>query len=104
MADRSVDVYVCLGTSQVKAGRLWSHRRNVESMTFQYSESYLAFSEAYPLDPDLPLVSFAQQTAPGREIFGAFYAKEDQSSETADRGTLATKTDRTSRRRVTFDP
>ena len=72
MPSQEVQVLVCLGETDVSVGRLWSHRRGVESMTFRYDESYLGLGLAYQLDPELPLVSSSLQTAAGRSIFGAF--------------------------------
>lgn len=73
MPEKSVDVFVQIGGSDVLAGRLWTHRRrNTESATFAYESSYLAFPNAYALDPGLPLVAGQQQTPTGRALFGAF--------------------------------
>lgn len=72
MAERSVDVHVIIGRREVLAGRLWSHRRRTESMSFRYDESYLAHPGAYALDPDLPLVTGSLATPLGKSIFGAF--------------------------------
>jgi serine/threonine-protein kinase HipA len=73
MADTIADVIVQIGSEDLPAGRLWSHRRrNTESATFAYDAAYLAHPEAYELDPGLPLVAGQQQTAAGRAIFGAF--------------------------------
>lgn len=41
-------------------------------MTFRYDESYLAHEDAYQLAPELPLILSPQQTAEGRDSFGAF--------------------------------
>jgi serine/threonine-protein kinase HipA len=72
MADREVEVVVQISREDVPAGRLWSHRRRgVESSTFAYAPGYLARSDAYALDPMLPLADGQQQTPPGRPIFGA---------------------------------
>jgi serine/threonine-protein kinase HipA len=73
MADRAVDVAVQFGDEEVIAGRLWSHRRrNTESATFAYTDEYLRWGSAYPLDPALPLVTGQQQTRAGQAMFGAF--------------------------------
>lgn len=72
MTEGSADVYAIIGKRQVLAGRLWSHRRRVESMTFAYDQSYLALPGAYALDPDLPLVTGSLTTLEGKSIFGAF--------------------------------
>jgi len=73
MADREVEVLVCVADAEVLAGRLWCHRRRgVESQTFRYEREYLALPGAYDLDPRLPLVEGAQQTPVGRASFGAF--------------------------------
>jgi serine/threonine-protein kinase HipA len=68
-----VEVVVQIEGADVLAGRLWSHRRRgSESATFGYATEFLARSDAYGLDPALPLVAGQQQTAAGRQIFGAF--------------------------------
>lgn len=73
MADREVDVVLPVRGGEVVAGRLWCHRRRgVESQTFRYASAYLSADGAYELDPQLPLTEASQQTALGREIFGAF--------------------------------
>ena len=73
MAESAVDVLVHIGGEELPAGRLWSHRRrDTESATFSYADSYLGHRDAYPLDPALPLVAGQQQTPVGRAIFGAF--------------------------------
>lgn len=68
-----IDIYVQIGSQELLAGRLWSHRRRgAESMTFVYDDAYLAAPDAYPLDPvQLRMSSGQQQTPVGREIFGA---------------------------------
>ena len=73
MADREVEVWVQIAGEDVHAGRAWSHRHdNVESTTFAYTSAYLRRSDAYALDPALPLFSGQHQTPSNREIFGAF--------------------------------
>ena len=68
-----ISVYVADGEENVLAGRMYSHRRRgVESSSFVYASSYLASSEAYALDPALPLVTGTLQTPAGRALFGAF--------------------------------
>jgi serine/threonine-protein kinase HipA len=72
MADH-VDVIVQIGGEDVRAGRLWSHRRRgTESATFAYETDYLSRPDAYELDPALQLVEGQQQTPEGRAMFGAF--------------------------------
>ena len=73
MADRQVEVFVELGGADVRAGDLWSHRRRGrESATFSYATSYLERSDAYELDPALPLVDGQLQTPAEQALFGAF--------------------------------
>lgn len=68
-----VEVVVQIGRDEVLAGRLRSHRRGrSESATFSYDQGYLAFPDAYALDPGLPLVDGQLQTPSGHLIFGAF--------------------------------
>lgn len=67
------DVYVSITGIDVLAGRMYAHRRrNTESATFTYAESYLGHPDAYPLDPSLPLASGAHQTPLGHVMFSAF--------------------------------
>jgi serine/threonine-protein kinase HipA len=73
MAEREIEVFVQVEGTDLLAGRLWSHRRrNRESATFSYAADYLGHPAAFELDPSLPLQDGLQQTATGREIFGAF--------------------------------
>ena len=73
MAESAVEVFVQVGGEDVPAGALWSHRRRgAESATFAYDPGYLARSDAYALDPALPMVAAQQQTPAGRAMFGAF--------------------------------
>jgi serine/threonine-protein kinase HipA len=72
MTDPAIEVVVQIGGEDVPAGRLWAHRRNVESATFAYEDAYLARADAYELDPTLPLAAGQQQTPAGQAIFGAF--------------------------------
>lgn len=73
MPDRHVEVFVELGGIDVRAGDLWSHRRRGrESATFSYATSYLERSDAYELDPALPLVDGQLQTPAKQALFGAF--------------------------------
>ncbi len=68
-----VDVIVELGGETVEAGRLWAHRRGQsESASFGYFSDYLARSDAYALDPLLPLEQGQLHTPVGRPMFGAF--------------------------------
>lgn len=72
MADTSVDVVVQIAGLDVAAGRLWAHSgRGTESATFEYTPEYLARTDAYSLDPLLPMVAGQQQTPAGQALFGA---------------------------------
>lgn len=71
--ESKIDVFCELGEESVKVGSIYSHwRRNTESMTFIYDESYLSRPDSYALEPGLPLHSGAHQTPTGKKIFGAF--------------------------------
>jgi serine/threonine-protein kinase HipA len=73
MTESATQVLVRIGEKDVSAGTLWSHRRRgAESATFAYDSAYLTRSDAYELDPALPLVAGQQQTPVGRAMFGAF--------------------------------
>jgi serine/threonine-protein kinase HipA len=68
-----VDVHVRLGSEDVLAGTLYSHRRRgAESATFSYVPEYLGRRDAYALDPELPLASGPRQTRVSSPMFGAF--------------------------------
>ncbi len=68
-----VAVYVAAGATDLLAGRMYSHRhRGTESASFVYDDRFLARSDAYALDPALPLVAGTLQTPVGRPLFGAF--------------------------------
>ena len=68
-----VQVFVAVGERNVRAGRLYPHRRGgVESASFVYADTYLADPASYALDPALPLVAGTLQTPVGRQLFGAF--------------------------------
>jgi serine/threonine-protein kinase HipA len=68
-----VAVYVAAGETDLLAGRMYSHRhRGTESASFVYDDRFLARSDAYALDPALPLVAGTLQTPVGRPLFGAF--------------------------------
>ena len=60
----ALEVHVELAGETVLAGRAQFHRSRgkLTSTTFQYDQSYLAHTAAYPLDPALQLVSGTQQT------------------------------------------
>jgi serine/threonine-protein kinase HipA len=68
-----IEVFVAAGARNILAGQLYPHyRRGSESASFIYDNNYLANSDAYELDPGLPLVSGTLQTPVGRALFGAF--------------------------------
>ncbi len=73
MVERAIDVVVSIGQENVFAGRMFSHRSGGrESASFSYEASYLARSDAYALDPSLPLVQGGLQTPVGLSMFRAF--------------------------------
>ena len=73
MAETEVEVFVQIAGEDVLAGRLWSHRRRgAESATFSYAPEYIARSDAYELDPALPLAMGVHHTPTSRPMFGAF--------------------------------
>lgn len=68
-----IEVFVAVGERNILVGRLYPHhRRGSESASFIYDNKYLASTDAYELDPGLPLVSGTLQTPVGRAVFGAF--------------------------------
>ncbi len=76
MAD-PIEVHSCSGASAeagtILAGSLWTHRRrNTESASYVYAETYLSSPSAYALDPGLALRTGIQQTRNGQALFTAF--------------------------------
>jgi serine/threonine-protein kinase HipA len=73
MPEEEIEVVVQIAGEDVSAGRAWRHSgRRGESATFAYDAAYLVRSDAYELDPALPLEAGQRQTPVGRRIFGAF--------------------------------
>ncbi len=73
MADQPIEVVIELVGEDVLAGRLYSHRRRgSESASFVYETAYLGRSDAYALDPALPLTQGTLQTTVGLKMFRAF--------------------------------
>jgi serine/threonine-protein kinase HipA len=72
MVEQPIRVSVQIAGEDIPAGRLWTHRRGRgESATFAYLPELLARSDAYALDPSLPLQAGNQHTAVGQALFGA---------------------------------
>jgi serine/threonine-protein kinase HipA len=67
-----VAVYVAVGGRNVLAGRLQPDESGRAVAGFAYDDRYLADPDAYPLDPELPLVPGELQPGQGRPSFGAF--------------------------------
>jgi serine/threonine-protein kinase HipA len=73
MPERPIEVVVALDREDVVAGRLFSHRRrNRETASFTYDSAYLTRTDAYALDPALPLTQGVPQTPVGLAMFRAF--------------------------------
>src|SRR5580700_7428474 len=70
--DKEVPVYVDLqGTSHL-VGRLWARmRKDRESATFEYDQSWLAHPERFSLEPALKLGPGPFHTPADRPLFGA---------------------------------
>jgi serine/threonine-protein kinase HipA len=72
MVEQPIDVIVQIAGRDLPAGRLWTHRSGrSESATFSYLQEYLQQTEAYELDPALPLVEGQHHTPVGQAMFGA---------------------------------
>jgi serine/threonine-protein kinase HipA len=67
-----VAVYVAVGERNLLAGRLQPDDSGRAVASFTYDDRYLSDPDAYPLDPELPLVPGELQPAEGRPTFGAF--------------------------------
>jgi serine/threonine-protein kinase HipA len=64
MVEQPIRVTAQIAGQDVRAGRIWSHRRGrIETATFAYLPDYLARPEAYELDPSLPLREGQQHMA-----------------------------------------
>lgn len=66
----AVEVHVQVKGVDRVAGTLFFHARRTQRSTFQYTADYLARSDAYGLDPALPLSAGSYQS--GAETFSAF--------------------------------
>jgi serine/threonine-protein kinase HipA len=72
MTERAVLVYVDLDGVPRLAGRLWTRvRKNKESATFEYSDSWLRHSSRFSLEPALKLGPGPFHTGADTPIFGA---------------------------------
>ncbi len=71
-AREPVEVTVEIAGQEVAAGTLWIHEQRTETATFRYSDSYLASSVSYDLDPVLPKSAGIFQAPPGKPLFSAF--------------------------------
>jgi serine/threonine-protein kinase HipA len=67
-----VAVYVAVSERNLLAGRLQPESSGRAVASFAYDDRYLADPDAYPLDPELPLVPGELRPAEGRPAFGAF--------------------------------
>jgi serine/threonine-protein kinase HipA len=72
LVEQPIEVDVQIAGRDVPAGRLWTHRHGQsESATFSYREDYLQRTDAYELDPGLPLQAGQHQTPIKQSLFGA---------------------------------
>jgi len=70
--DREILVYVDLDGAAHLVGRLWAHtRKNKESATFEYDESWLANPAKFSLEPALQVGPGPFHTAADTALFGA---------------------------------
>lgn len=70
--EKEIFVYVDLNGAPLLAGRLWTRtRKNRESATFEYDESWLGIPERFALDPVLTLGPGPFHTPSDRALFGA---------------------------------
>ncbi|CAN5243345.1 HipA domain-containing protein [soil metagenome] len=73
MSDRTAYVYVDLAGKPVLVGTLHARlRKNRESATFTYDDSWLSHPSRFALEPALVLHELAQHTHSGQSMFGAF--------------------------------
>jgi len=69
----TTQVWMSEAGHEIRVGTLYSHRRgNAESATFEYSNEYLAWDDAYDLDPTLQRFRGSFQTPASKKIFNAF--------------------------------
>ena len=72
MSKRLIYVYVDLKGAQHLVGRLWVHnKRNRDSASFEYDESWLSNAERFPLEPLLQLTAGSFHTGADKALFGA---------------------------------
>ncbi|MDL2290817.1 type II toxin-antitoxin system HipA family toxin [Desulfovibrio sp. OttesenSCG-928-F20] len=70
---QKVHIHMEVGGKLHFVGRLWFHKgRDRGSATFEYDRAWLNFSDAFALDPALPLIVGQYHTGPGQELFGCF--------------------------------
>jgi serine/threonine-protein kinase HipA len=70
--DTRLFVYVDLASAPQLVGQLWSHsRRDRESASFEYANSWLHHPDRFALEPALTLGKGPHHTAPDRTLFGA---------------------------------
>jgi serine/threonine-protein kinase HipA len=67
-----IEVTVEIEGEELLVGNFRVHDRRGQSMTFQYSESYIGDPRAYPIDPALPLSLGVFQPPIGWDMFGVF--------------------------------
>ena len=73
MSDRAVYVYVDLDSKPVLVGTLYARfRKNRESATFTYDDSWLSHPSRFALEPALVLYDLSHHTHSGQAMFGAF--------------------------------
>lgn len=72
MMEKNVLVYLDLRGAPHLVGRLWARmRRNRESATFEYDESWLAHADRFSLEPALKLGPGPFHTSSDKPLFGA---------------------------------
>jgi serine/threonine-protein kinase HipA len=73
MSDRTTFVYVDLDGTPVLVGTLYARfRKNRESASFTYDQSWLSHPSRFALEPALVLHDISHHTHPGQATFGAF--------------------------------
>ena len=67
-----IEVTVEIDGDELPVGSLRIYERRGQTVTFQYAESYLRDSRAYPIDPGMPLGLGVFQPPLGHDMFGTF--------------------------------
>lgn len=73
MSSQEVIVWVCLGSENIRVGKLWFHvKGHKESASFEYDKEWLHHPERFALEPALSLTEGGFHTGQHLSLFGGF--------------------------------